>query len=80
MKDICERIGLDMVPLEEIGNNLPKKYPTVHSLIERAKGLYPSGTKKEGIVIRPTSSCESKVLNSELSFKVLNNDFLLKED
>lgn len=79
MKDICEKLGLNMVPLEEIGNDLPSKYSDINSLIERAKGLYPSGNKKEGIVIRPTKPCLSKVLMTDLSFKVLNNDFLLKE-
>lgn len=78
-QEICKNLELEMVPIEEIGYNLPDKYPTVADLIERAKGLYPSGRKKEGIVIRTTEPCHSKILNNYLSIKVLNNDFLLKE-
>lgn len=37
------------------------------------------GRKKEGIVIRPRIPVASPTLSGALSFKVLNNDFLLKE-
>lgn len=79
MQEICGRVGLETVPIEEIGENLSSAYPTLNDILERAKGLYPSGLKKEGIVIRPTIPCESVTLGTDLSFKVLNNDFLLKE-
>ena len=80
MLDICKTLELKTVPIEEIGDNLIKTYPTLDSLLERAKGKYDCGTKKEGIVIRPIEPCYSITINGPLSFKVLNNDFLLKED
>lgn len=79
MLSICEKVGLSIVPIEEIDEDLPTKYPTLESLLERAKGLYPSGQKKEGIVIRPIMPIHSYVISGSLSFKVLNNDFLLNE-
>ena len=79
MLDICKKVGLETVPIEEVGDDFSKKYPTLESILERAKGLYPSGQKKEGIVVRPIIPCKSVTLDTDLSFKVLNNDFLLKE-
>lgn len=46
---------------------------------ERAKGKYSSGMNKEGIVIRPTEPVYSSIIAGQLSMKVLNNDYLLKE-
>lgn len=79
MLEITNKLGLDTVPIEEIGDDLTIKYPTLDSLLERAKGNYKSGQKKEGIVIRPVEPVYSEVVHGALSFKVLNNDFLLKE-
>lgn len=79
MTDICRRMDIEMVPIEEIGPDLETKYPTLESLLERAKGKYASGSNKEGIVIRPTTPVHSNTISGSLSFKVLNNDFLLKE-
>ncbi len=55
-----------------------------HSLetwLEAARGMY-AGTKqrKEGIVVRPLVEQTSAVLGGRLSFKVINNDFLLKDE
>lgn len=69
-----------LVPLEERGYDLPSKYPTVESLLERADGEYPNGGKKEGIVIRPVDPVYSKTIGAELSMKVVNNKYLLKND
>lgn len=79
MKELCEKVGLEMVPIEEVGEDLEKMYPTLESLLERAKGKYQSGQNKEGIVIRPVEPVHSNTINGALSFKVLNNDYLLKE-
>lgn len=78
-KDICHQLGLTMVPVEEIDDNLMSHYPSPETLLQRAKGNYPCGRKKEGIVIRPTYPRYSYLIGGDLSFKVLNNDFLLKE-
>ena len=68
--EICGRLGLNFVPLEERGDSFDY---TLETLLEKAKGKYPSGLDKEGIVIRNLASPKS------VSFKVLNNDALLKE-
>ncbi|MBR1404615.1 MAG: RNA ligase (ATP) [Treponema sp.] len=77
MQEFCKAAELDMVPIEETGDNLP--YKTVEALIERAKGKYASGNLKEGIVIRPVESTYSKILEGPLSMKVINNDYLLRQ-
>lgn len=74
---LCESLGLNMVPIEESGEQFP--YQTIEELLERAKGKYPSGTNKEGIVIRPMLPVYSKTIEGPLSMKVLNNDYLLKD-
>lgn len=77
MRALCEALGLNMVPVEEIEDEF--KYETVEELIERAKGKYTSGANKEGIVIRPVEPVYSPRLQGNLSMKVINNDYLLKE-
>lgn len=79
MKTLCDKVGLEMVPIEEEGDNLIEKYPTLETLLGRAKGKYASGQNKEGIVIRPVEPIHSNTVSGPLSFKVLNNDYLLKE-
>jgi len=79
----CKEHGLRTVPIErEVRGEEAATFD--HHLdhwLEAAKGLYP-GTKnrKEGIVVRPFVETFSKVLGGRLSFKVINNDFLLKDE
>ncbi len=49
--------------------------------LEAARGMY-AGTKqrKEGVVVRPLVEQSSPTLGGRLSFKVINNDFLLKDE
>jgi RNA ligase (TIGR02306 family) len=68
--EICKSLGLQTVPLEERGESFGYSQET---LLEKARGKYPSGLDKEGIVVRYTESPKA------ISFKVLNNDALLKE-
>ncbi|MCD7882693.1 MAG: 2'-5' RNA ligase [Lachnospiraceae bacterium] len=78
MLELCEKLGLQHVPIEEQGEVFP--YKTIDELLERAKGKYPSGSNKEGIVIRPAEPVPCWLFhNAPLSMKVLNNDYLLKE-
>jgi len=70
LREICSALGLQIVPLEERGENFQYDLET---LLEKAKGKYPSGLDKEGIVVRDAESPKGT------SFKVLNNDALLKE-
>lgn len=78
MLQVCKALGLEHVPIEEVGKDLPSKYPTVESLLERADGEYPRGGRKEGIVIRPTEPVFSKTISGDLSMKVVSNKYLLK--
>ena len=80
MQEICEAMGLQLVPVEEIGTDLPSKYPTVEALLERADGEYPKGGKKEGIVIRPTEPVYCERISALLSMKVVSNKYLLKNE
>jgi len=68
--EICSALGLSVVPLEERGEHFSYSLET---LLEKAKGKYPSGLDKEGIVVRDV------LFPKAVSFKVLNNDALLKE-
>ena len=80
MLEVCEKHQLESVPIEEIGTDLPVKYPTVEALLERADGNYPKGGKKEGIVIRPTEPVYCELVSGALSMKVVSNKYLLKND
>jgi len=75
--NFCANNKLDMVPVEEICVfNF-----TLDQLLERAKGVYPESRRhKEGIVIRPTIETYSPTLRGRSSFKVINNDFLEKDE
>ena len=80
MQDICKALGLVSVPVEEVGRDLPSRYPTVEALLERADGDYPNGGKKEGIVIRPTEPVFCPLISASLSMKVVSNKYLLKNE
>ena len=73
--EISDKLGLKRVPLEEEGDSF--NY-TLNELLEKAKGKYPGGNNKEGIVVRSKENIGA--YNNRISFKVLNNDFLLKEE
>jgi RNA ligase (TIGR02306 family) len=78
---VCEEIGAKMVPMEESGEDLLEKYPTIDALLKRAEeGVGYNGTTREGIVVRPFVPIHSNVLNAPLSMKVLNNNYLLKNE
>ncbi len=76
-REFCEKLGLEMVPVEEEGEAF--SYKSVDELLERACGKYACGSAKEGIVVRPIEPVYSEVLSTSLSFKVINNDYLLKK-
>jgi RNA ligase (TIGR02306 family) len=70
MLEICASLEIPTVPLEERGDSFSY---TLEELLEKARGKYPSGSDKEGIVVRDLLSPKA------VSFKALNNDALLKE-
>ncbi len=74
--NIARDLGLKFVPLEERGDCF--NY-TVPQLEEKAIGTYPSGKKREGIVIRPAESIYTISLGNQLSFKTISKEYLLEE-
>ena len=78
MIGVCELLGMAHVPIEETGSNLSAKFPDVEAILKRAEGEYPNGGKKEGIVIRPVIPVHSSLIGGPLSFKAVNNRYLLK--
>lgn len=80
MLDMAKFFHLETVPIEERGVDLPEKYPTVEALLERADGNYACGSRKEGIVIRPTVPVYSRLIGTDLSMKVVSNKYLLKTE
>lgn len=79
-ESVANVIGAEFVPIEEIGTDLKTAYPTVEALLERADGEYPNGGRKEGIVIRPVYPVYSPTIGGSLSMKVVNNNYLLKNE
>ena len=77
--DVTTALGMAIVPIEEIGADLPHLYPTVEELLERADGSYPNGGPKEGIVIRTIEPEFCPLIGAPLSMKVINNKYLLKD-
>lgn len=73
----CQINGLQTVPVESVE---VFKCNSIDDLLQRAEGTYKSGKLKEGIVIRSTTETYSDVLGGRMSFKVLNNMALLKEE
>lgn len=76
---IAGKLKVPMVPIEEIGDDFPSRYPTVESVLARADGEYPNGGAKEGIVIRPVEPEYCELISAPLSMKAVNNKYLLKE-
>ncbi len=80
----CHDHELVTVPIERVieVDDLAEFEISLEHFLELARGEY-KGTRnrREGIVVRPTTEINSQALEgSRLSFKVLNNDFLLKDE
>ncbi|GHG63412.1 RNA ligase (ATP) [Comamonas sp. JC664] len=79
----CEAHGLRTVPVEHVvtGEAARTFDHGLEHYLKLAQGFYP-GTRhrKEGIVVRPLVERRSPTLGGRLSFKVINNDFLLKDE
>jgi RNA ligase (TIGR02306 family) len=81
--ETCARLGLKMVPVERVvsGDEARAYAHSLDGWLEAARGLYPgTSNRKEGIVVRPLEEQPSAVLGGRMSFKVINNDFLLKDE
>lgn len=78
MSDFCNRLNLKTVPIKSVFT-LDNDY-TQAKFLEEAKGNYEGTNNKcEGIVVRPCKTL-SRAEKGMLSFKVLNNDYLLTEE
>lgn len=74
-KEICETLGLEIVPVINENYPLPS---SVDEMLERASGksLLNPEIEREGLVIRK----KNNVGNERVSFKAINNDYLLFHD
>ena len=71
--EMCEKMDFEMVDVVEEGIF---NYKTVEELIEKSKGLYPgTDCPREGLVYRLKK--DWNVNGKRLSFKVINDDYLL---
>jgi hypothetical protein len=75
IRSIAGNLGLDIAPVEEEADSFSY---TLAEMLEKARGKYSSGMNKEGIVVRSRENIGK--YDSRISFKVINNDFLLKEE
>jgi RNA ligase (TIGR02306 family) len=80
----CAEHRLTTVPIERVvtGDAATEFDHSLDGWLAAARGAYPNTKQhKEGIVVRPLIELRSEALGgSRLSFKVINNDFLLEED
>jgi len=79
----CAERGLKTVPIERVvkGTEAALFEHNLDGYLELARGLYPNTkNRKEGIVVRTLEERRSASLQGRLSFKVINNDFLLKDE
>lgn len=75
---ITSDLNIDTVDIEEIGEDFNE---TIASLLEKAKGQYESGHVREGLVYRPQYPEQfAEEFGYDFGFKIINNDFLLKEE
>ncbi len=73
----ADKYGLTTVPF--VSSNFILDH-TVQELLALAEGQYPNGGPREGLVFRPLEERHSNVLKGRMSFKVINNKFLLKHE
>lgn len=78
MLDIAKLLDIKTVPIECVYDSFNFD---LEGLLKLAEGKY-SGTlnNREGNVWRPLDPTYSKTLDGRLSFKVLNNEFLMKDE
>jgi len=83
LQAFCVERGLRTVPYERIvrGDEARTFEHSLERWLGLAGGRYEgTSNRKEGIVVRPRVGRRSEVLGGRLSFKVIDNDFLLKDE
>jgi RNA ligase (TIGR02306 family) len=79
----CAEHGLATVPVERVvtGDEAAGFDHSLETYLGLALGTYEgTASRKEGIVVRPLRERTSAVLGGRLSFKVINNEFLLSDE
>jgi RNA ligase (TIGR02306 family) len=79
----CAEHGLATVPVERVvtGAEAAGFEHSLERYLALATGTYPgTSNRKEGIVVRPLRERTSAILGGRLSFKVINNEFLLADE
>lgn len=71
---LCKQIGLKHVKVMHPNLDVFHKYPTMQELIQAAQGKTDRGNEREGLVMK---SIDTK---TQVSFKVINNEYLLKNE
>ena len=77
MRIIVDKMGLRAVSIVYTVDDFDF---TVDQLLEMSDIRYSSGYPAEGVVWRPIEEMYSRVLQDRMSFKVINNKYLLKEN
>lgn len=77
VEDFCEKYNLKEVKQAKLFDRFEETKESLLELAEQQK--YPNGHPAEGIVVRPIYPLYSDKLRGRLSFKVMNNKYLLKE-
>ena len=83
MVAFCAELGVKTVPVEHVieGQVAATFEHSLERYLQLAQGLYPgTRNRKEGIVVRPLVEAPSATLGGRLSFKVINNEFLLEDE
>lgn len=73
--DFCSRYNLPTVPIGDVDFEFNHN---IDDLLSLARGKYDSGHHREGIVVRTMEDVDLGKIKGRISFKVINNDFLLK--
>lgn len=77
LENLCKKLDLPMVEIIETGENF--EY-TINDLKQKSKGYYPNTkTPREGLVFRLSQNWYSQN-QKRCSFKIINDDFLVKHD
>jgi len=78
MGDIVNSLDLKMVPLIEC---FVFDFKSVDDVLKYAEGNYRgTNNRREGVVIRPIQEMHSRALKGRMSFKALNNQYLLNDE
>jgi hypothetical protein len=73
---IVEALGLQSVPILSKTIAVFVEYPTLQSLLDHASGQSLNGVQREGLVYKSLT-----IVNGEIiSFKVISNQWLLKQE